>query len=43
MYRSGERNYTSVMGEPFAEEHYREGRALAARELGDLSMGQVIG
>ena len=38
VYRQ-ERNYISVVGAPFAAEHYREGRELAARELGDLTMG----
>ena len=33
-----ERNYTSVVGEQFAAEHYREGRELAAHELANLTM-----
>jgi hypothetical protein len=27
-----------AVGDPFAAEHYREGRELAAHELGDLKM-----
>jgi hypothetical protein len=33
-----ERNHMSVVGNPFAAEHYREGYELAAHELGDLTM-----
>jgi hypothetical protein len=32
-----------LAGDPFAAEHYREGRELAAHELGDLKMSNVIG
>ena len=32
-----ERNYAGVVGDPFAVEHYREGRELAAHELGKLT------
>jgi hypothetical protein len=42
VYRQ-ERNYMSVVGDPFAAEHYREGRELAAHELGNLTMSSVIG
>jgi hypothetical protein len=47
VYRQ-ERNYMSVAGDPlaggpFAAEHYREGYELAAHELGDLTMSNVIG
>ena len=52
VYRQ-ERNYMSVVGDPlvgdplaggsFAAEHYREGYDLAAHELGDLTMSNVIG
>ena len=43
-----ERNYMSTVSEPlaggpFAAEHYREGYELAAHELGDLTMSNVIG
>jgi hypothetical protein len=37
VYRK-ELNYTSVVGNPLAAEHYREGHELAAHELGDLTM-----
>jgi hypothetical protein len=37
VYRQ-ELNYLSVVGDPFAAEHYREGYELAAYELGDLTM-----
>jgi hypothetical protein len=33
-----ELDYTSVEGNQFAAEHYREGYELAAYELGDLTM-----
>jgi hypothetical protein len=33
-----EGTYMSVVGDPFAAEHYREGCELAAHELGDLTM-----
>jgi hypothetical protein len=33
-----EPDYTSVVGEPFAAEHYHEGYALAPYELSDLRM-----
>jgi hypothetical protein len=33
-----EPDYISVVDEPFAAEHYYEGRELAAYELGDLRM-----
>jgi hypothetical protein len=33
-----EPDYFSVVGEPFAAEHYYEGYELAAYELGDLRM-----
>ncbi len=33
-----ERNYMGMVGDSFAAEHYREGRELAAHELGDLTM-----
>ena len=33
-----EPNYVSVVGSPFAAEHYHEGYGLAAYELGDLTM-----
>jgi hypothetical protein len=37
VYRQ-ERNHMNVVSDPFAAEHYREGRELAAHELGDLTM-----
>ncbi len=37
VYRQ-ELNYMSVVGDPLAAEHYREGYELAACELGDLTM-----
>ncbi len=37
VYRQ-EPNYISVVGEPIAVEHHREGYELAAYELGDLRM-----
>jgi hypothetical protein len=37
VYRQ-ECNYMRAVGDPFAAEHYREGRELAAHELGDLKM-----
>src|ERR1051325_10573332 len=37
VYRQ-EPDYISVASEPFAAEHYHEGYALAAYELGDLRM-----
>jgi hypothetical protein len=43
-----ERNYMSMVGDPlaggsFAAEQYRGGYELAAHELGDLTMSNVIG
>jgi hypothetical protein len=37
VYRK-ELNYMSVVGDPVAAEHYREGYELATYELGDLTM-----
>jgi hypothetical protein len=42
VYGQEERNHASAVSGPFAAERYREGHALAAHELGDLTMGQVI-
>ncbi len=33
-----ELDYIDVVGDPFAAEHYHDGRELAAHELGDLTM-----
>jgi hypothetical protein len=38
VYRQEEPNYMSVVGDPFAAEHYRQGYELAAYELGDLTV-----
>jgi hypothetical protein len=38
VYGQEEPNYMSVVGDPFAAEHYRQGYELAAHELGDLTV-----
>jgi hypothetical protein len=38
VYRQEVPNYMSVVGDPFAAEHYRQGYELAAYELGDLTV-----